>query len=100
MHGLKLVAVAVVAQGVVGMARALAPDRPRALMAAFAAGLVAISGSAWMQLVIVAGGAVLGPLLCREVTARQGETFALHYLACPMCPCRVCAWGLSGRMAR
>ncbi|WP_233523495.1 chromate transporter [Dyella solisilvae] len=33
-HGLKLVAVAVVAQGVLGMARTLCPDRPRALMAA------------------------------------------------------------------
>ncbi|MBM7124127.1 chromate efflux transporter [Dyella flava] len=78
-HGLKLVAVAVVAQGVAGMAKSLTPDRPRALMAAGAAGLVAVSGTAWMQLVIVAGGALLGPRLCRGVTAHQGETFALHY---------------------
>jgi chromate transporter len=85
-HGLKLVAVAVVAQGVVGMARALVPDRPRALMAAFAAGLVATSGSAWMQLVIVAGGAVLGPLLCREVTARQGETLCTALPSLPNVP--------------
>jgi chromate transporter len=78
-HGLKLVAVAVVAQGVLGMARALTPDRSRALMAAVAAGLVALSGSAWMQLLIIAGGAALGPWLCREVVARSGETFTLHY---------------------
>jgi chromate transporter len=78
-HGLKLVAVAVVAQGVFGMARTLTPDRPRALMAAAAAGLVAISGSAWMQLFVIAGGALLGPRLCPQVMARQGETFALHY---------------------
>lgn len=78
-HGLKLVAVAVVAQGVLGMARTLTPDRSRALMAAAAAGLIAVSGSAWMQLLIVVGGAVLGPWLCRQVVARRGETFALHY---------------------
>src|ERR1700722_5359424 len=40
-HGLKLVAVAVVAQAVLGMARTLTPDAPRALLAAGAAGLAA-----------------------------------------------------------
>ncbi|WP_049621131.1 chromate efflux transporter [Frateuria defendens] len=79
LHGLKLVAVAVVAQGVLGMARTLAPDRHRALMAAVAAGLVAIVGSAWMQLLVIAAAAALGPWLCRSVTARRGETFALGY---------------------
>jgi chromate transporter len=78
-HGLKLVALAVVAQGVLGMARALTPDRPRASMAVAAAGLVALNGSAWMQLLIVAAGAALGPWLCRGVTAQGGETFALRY---------------------
>jgi chromate transporter len=65
-HGLKLVAVAVVAQGLLGMARTLTPDPPRAMMAAVSAGLIVVSGSAWMQLVAVAGGAVLGPWLCRQ----------------------------------
>ncbi|WP_240922420.1 chromate efflux transporter [Oleiagrimonas sp. C23AA] len=78
-HGLKLVAVAVVAQGVLGMARTLTPDRNRALMAAAAAGLIAISGSALMQLLVVAIGAALGPWLCRQVAAKRGETFALYY---------------------
>lgn len=78
-HGLKLVAVAVVAQGVLGMARKLTPDGNRALIAAAAAGLIAISGSALIQVLVVAGGAALGPWLCREVTAKQGQTFALHY---------------------
>lgn len=78
-HGLKLVAVAVVAQGVLGMARTLAPDAPRALLAAAAAALIAISSSVWVPLLVVAGGAALGPWLCPQVTARQGETFALRY---------------------
>ncbi len=79
LHGLKLVAVAVVAQGVLGMARTLTPDKPRALLAATAAGLVAISGSAWMQLLVVAMGAALGPWLCKQVVARHGGTFTLNY---------------------
>ncbi len=78
-HGLKLVAVAVVAQGVLGMARTLTPDAPRALLAAAAAALIAISSSVWVPLLVVAAGAALGPWLCPQVMARQGETFALRY---------------------
>ena len=82
-HGLKLVAVAVVAQGVLGMARTLTPDPPRAMMAAVSAGLVVVSGSAWMQLVVVAGGAVLGPWLCRQrlgsVSEPPASDFTLPY---------------------
>ncbi|GGA30142.1 chromate efflux transporter [Dyella nitratireducens] len=78
-HGLKLVAVAVVAHGVLGMARNLTPDAPRALMAVAAAGLIAFSASSVMQLGVVTGGALLGPWICRSVTARQGETFPLRY---------------------
>ncbi|HEY0746132.1 MAG TPA: chromate efflux transporter [Steroidobacteraceae bacterium] len=78
-HGLKLVAVAVVAQGVLGMARTLTPDAPRALMAAGAAGMVLVSGSAWMQLLVIAGGAALGPWLCRQTKALQSEGFDLPY---------------------
>lgn len=78
-HGLKLVAVAVVAQGVLGMAKTLTPDRSRALMAAAAAGLVAVVPGAWTPLLVVAAGAVLGPWLCRTVVARRGDAFALGY---------------------
>ena len=39
LHGLKIAAVAVVANAVWGMARALAPDRPRASLAILSAGL-------------------------------------------------------------
>ncbi|MBT2117328.1 chromate efflux transporter [Dyella sp. LX-66] len=78
-HGLKLVAVAVVAQGLLGMARSLCPDLPRALLAVLAAVLMIFSTLPAMQLLVVAGGAALGPLICRQVLARQGETFALAY---------------------
>ncbi|WP_341889163.1 chromate efflux transporter [Variovorax sp. YR752] len=68
-HGLKVVAVAVVAQAVWGMAKSLCPDRLRAGVAIVAALLVLAVPSAVGQIVaIVAGGVVgrwalqLGPL--------------------------------------
>ena len=64
-HGLKLVAVAVVAHGVLGMARTLLPDARHALVAVLAAALVLVVASPWMQLGVVAIGAVLGGLMLR-----------------------------------
>nr|WP_266158258.1 chromate efflux transporter [Dyella silvatica] len=78
-HGLKLVAVAVVAQGLWSMARALTPDKPRVAIAIAAAGLLIAFSNAWMPLLVIAGGAVLGPWLCRHVAARGGGHFALRY---------------------
>ena len=71
-HGLKLVAVAVVAQGLLGMARQLCPDAPRASIAAIAAALILAAGTAWMQIVVVALGSVAGLLVCRSVQAMPG----------------------------
>ena len=78
-HGLKLVAVAVVAQGVLGMSRTLTPDAPRVLLAAASAALIVVSAHASTQLLTVAGGAALGPWLCRETAARRGGSFELRY---------------------
>lgn len=71
-HGLKLVAVAVVAQGLLGMARQLCPDAPRASIAAVSAALVLSSGTPWMQVVVVALGAIAGLLACRGVQPIPG----------------------------
>lgn len=78
-HGLKLVAVAVVADGVRRMAVQLAPDAPRALIAAGAAAVVVVSETAMLQLGVVAAGAVLGQWLCRNVTTVKGAAFPLRY---------------------
>lgn len=78
-HGLKLVAVAVVAQGVVAMARALCPDWPRALMAGMSAALIALVPGMWTQCLVVALGAAIGLGACRRVERREGEAFALPY---------------------
>jgi chromate transporter len=66
-HGLKLVALAVVAQAVLGMVRQLCPDVARATIATFAAIAVLASGQAWAQLLVVALGAVAGLAFCRSV---------------------------------
>ncbi|HEV8403628.1 MAG TPA: chromate efflux transporter [Candidatus Limnocylindrales bacterium] len=62
-HGLKLAAVAVVAQAVWGMARALTPDWARRAVALTAA-VVALAWTAPVsQVAIIAGGAVIGRLM-------------------------------------
>ncbi|WP_336492154.1 chromate efflux transporter [Methylobacterium nigriterrae] len=65
-HGLKLVAVAVVAQAVWGMARSLAPDRPRASIAVGALLLTVFLAGAFGQILAIAFGAVAGLALCRS----------------------------------
>lgn len=67
-HGLKIVAVAVVAQAVWGMARTLTPDRERAGIALAAVLIVVfLAGSAGQLAAIVFGG-VAGLWLCRNAT--------------------------------
>src|SRR5262245_10067149 len=65
LHGLKLVAVAIVAQAVWGMARNLCPDRQRASIAGAAALIVLLATSAFSQLAAIAFGAVAGAAFCR-----------------------------------
>ena len=72
LRGLKVVAVAVVAQAVLGMMRTLAPDRDRATLAVVAAVVVLAVPSAWGQIgAIVLGGVVGITLLRGEVAADQ-----------------------------
>src|SRR5271157_5785136 len=65
LHGLKLVAVAIVAQAVLGMAQSLAPDRPRAAIAVLALALTAFAPSGPSQIFAIALGGLLGLALCR-----------------------------------
>ncbi len=66
LHGLKLTAVAVVAQAVWGMGKKLCPDRARvSLCLASAAFLLAIPGKYW-QIGVIAFGAFMGWLLYRH----------------------------------
>lgn len=76
-HGLQLVAVAVVAHAVFAMQRTLAPDTPRRLIALGAFGLLLAAPSAAAQLGVIAGGAVLGALLLAGLTTPRGAATPL-----------------------
>ncbi len=88
-HGLKLVALPVVAHGVLGMARQLCADATRATLAMLAAAAILVSGEAWVQLPVVALGSIAGIAFCRGVKAvpsgtlqpRHGPAFGWALLA-------------------
>jgi chromate transporter len=63
LHGLKVVAVAVVAQAVWGMARSLTPDRPRITLAVLAALVMLTWPTALGQIGVIVAGAIAGRLL-------------------------------------
>lgn len=73
LHGLKLVAVAIVAQALWGMARTLCPDRQRASIATLAAVIVLYSSSSLGQIGAIALGALLGFWLCRSAALSGGD---------------------------
>jgi chromate transporter len=78
-HGLKIVALAVVAQGVLGMIRQLCPDLQRQTIATLAAVIILLSGQAWVQLAVVALGAAAGVALCRAVVPVPGGGLDVRY---------------------
>lgn len=71
-HGLKLVAVAVVAQAVWDMARRLCPDQRRVAIALIAIAVLSLLTTVYAQLVVIGLGAVLGLALCQ--TAISSDT--------------------------
>ncbi len=69
LHGLAVVAVAVVAQAVLGMARSLCPDRPRATLMAAAALVLLLWPTPLAQLAVLAVGALIGWAFLRQAAA-------------------------------
>jgi chromate transporter len=72
LHGLKLVAVAIVAHAVWGMAPKLCPDRERTAIALAALALLLLAGGAFMQAAVIALGAAAGAWLCRDAAPLSG----------------------------
>jgi chromate transporter len=70
-HGLQLVAVAIVAQAVLAMRRTLAPDWPRILLAAVSTVLVLTTNA---TLAAIALGAVYGAVMAPKAATAQPET--------------------------
>ena len=78
-HGLKVVAVAIVAHAVWGMARNLCPDKARAGIALAAVlAVVLVSGPLGQVAAIVLGG-VAGLALCRESAIVAAASDSLHF---------------------
>ena len=112
LHGLKLVAVAVVAQAIWGMARSLTPDRERAAIALAAVAIVVFVGGSFGQIGAIALGALAGLWLCRgdggplatgqlgfSVSRRHGIAalvlFAVLFLVTPLVAAKTGSQGLA-----
>lgn len=79
LHGLKLVALAVVAHGVMGMAKTLCPDAPRAAFACVAGLLILLVGGVWLQLAVVGMGALAGFFLLHDRDVVKNLAFPVRY---------------------
>lgn len=77
LHGLQIVAVAVVAQAVIGMARVLCPDLPRAALAVGAAVLMFVLPTAIGQIAVITLGGLIGWALLPP-GKRLGDTLAFR----------------------
>jgi chromate transporter len=73
LHGLKVVAVAVVAQAVWGMARTLTPDAPRVTLAVIAAAAVLAVPGPLVQVGVIAAGALAGLAFLRAGSEEPGH---------------------------
>jgi chromate transporter len=76
LHGLKLAAVAVVAQAVWSMAGKFCPDRVRLTLAIVAACVVLGYSISWVQVVVIAAGALFGRIFLQEKTGSDKTAFA------------------------
>jgi chromate transporter len=77
LHGLKLVAVAIVAQAVMGMAKSLCPDRERASIATVALIVMLLAPGSIAQIGTIVAGGVAGFLLCRGEADAAANSFAM-----------------------
>jgi chromate transporter len=75
-YGLKLVAVAVVAQALWGMGKNLTPDLPRAGIALGAVAVQLVAGGSFGQIGAIVAGAVAGLLICRAEPSSSGGRLA------------------------
>jgi chromate transporter len=77
LHGLSVVAVAIVAQAVWNMARALCPDRQRVAIALVSLAIILMVDSSLAQLIAIAMGALAGAWLCRESASGTARHLAM-----------------------
>lgn len=78
-HGLKILAFAVVAQAVLSMLRALCPDKQRIIIATIACVMVLLVNTIAVQLIVIIGGAVAGLFFCRHIQIKADDQLAVFY---------------------
>jgi chromate transporter len=76
LHGLKLAAVAIVAQAALGMAKSLCPDGPRAAIALASLTLMSFAQGSLAQLGAIVGGGALGLAFSRGAGEACADDFA------------------------
>ena len=76
-HGLKIVAVAIVAQAVLGMGQKLTPDRNRATIAIVAASVTLLWQTAFSQVLLIVLAGAAGLLLYRKTTIPEAPNLSV-----------------------
>jgi chromate transporter len=76
-HGLKIVAVAVVAQALLGMGKNLTPDRTRITMAVIAAFVTLFYPSALGQILTIVAAGIIGYILYKQTEMKPVEDMAI-----------------------
>ncbi|NGP46269.1 chromate efflux transporter, partial [Bacillaceae bacterium SIJ1] len=72
-HGLKLVAVAVVAHAVFGMAKKLTPDVPRQTIAVLSLAIILLWQTAWSQVIVILLAAIAGIVMFRKTASEASD---------------------------
>lgn len=78
-HGLKIVAVAVVAHALLGMGKSLAPDKPRIALAVAAAAAILLMPTAWAQIGVIVLAGMIGYLVYRKEEAPEAVILVLTF---------------------
>lgn len=73
LHGLAIVAVAVIAQAVWGMGRSLCPDKPRITLMIAVTCFLLLFPSSWAQVLAILAAAVIGLLICQPDNNQQHQ---------------------------
>lgn len=94
LHGLKLVAVAIVAQAVMGMARSLCPDRERASIATLALILMLAAPGSLAQVATIVLGGIAGFILCHGQPETTHDDIAIPVSRAVAMLCLVVAFAL------
>ncbi|UVI30640.1 chromate transporter [Paenibacillus spongiae] len=76
-HGLKIVAVAIVAQAILGMGQKLTPDRSRATIAILVASATLLWQTAFSQVLFIAASGMIGMVLYRRTAVPEASRLSV-----------------------